>query len=186
MDRRENVSSNFKPLFQGGLLPRSASCLWDICCLLTRKPPGGRAGLTTPLSTCHIHASPRAQWLFINWWNDRLLLSHQFSRESEHRQCYGLNRVPPQIHLLRCWRPVTQNVAIFGDGPVKRWLKGNEAVWMGSSSSRTGVFIRGDSSQTHAQRMTWGEDGHIRAKERGLLRNQFCRHLDLGLPALEL
>ena len=30
---------------------------------------------------------------------------------------------------------------------------------------------------------TQRDDGHLQAKERGLRRNQYCWHLDLGFPA---
>ena len=31
-----------------------------------------------------------------------------------------------------------------------------------------------------------GEDGHVQAKEKGFQRDQFCRHLDLGLLAFRI
>ncbi|XP_033061220.1 uncharacterized protein LOC117080346 [Trachypithecus francoisi] len=33
---------------------------------------------------------------------------------------------------------------------------------------------------------TWREDSQLQAKERGLRRNQPCRHLDLGLPVSKI
>lgn len=53
----------------------------------------------------------------------------------------------------------------------------------GSESNVTGVFIK-ESWDTRAQRKdhggTQGEGSQLQAKEKGLRRNQPCRHLDLG------
>ena len=106
--------------------------------------------------------------------------------------CYVLNCVPPKS---TCWSPNLQYLTMWlslETGPLKRWLSENGAVrvnpnpfWLLCLHEKE--IAHTDTTDVHTQRKdherTQQEGAHQQAKERGLRRNQPCRHLDLGLPA---
>lgn len=64
---------------------------------------------------------------------------------------------------------------VIREGPNPMWLVSLLEQEMGTQTGPEGKPVK-----------TQGEDSHPQAEEKGLRRDQLCRHLDLRLPPPEL
>ena len=121
------------------------------------------------------------------------LFPHNGSLKSVGRY-YGLNCVSPQNLHVETLAPLPQNMTVLGDRAFKKvtklkrglgWVLIQSAVLRRRGNVDTERDTRGLQTE---RRLCWehGEGGHLRAKERGLGRNQPCWHIDLGPLAPEL